>query len=242
MNLVKRLLWPMLTLLILIGVSSSALRVAAPRFANDVAVPARAQALVTLGIEDTRAQERVLQVQQFEDKFTRHRAAILWHVVPGALFLLFAPLQFVRRIRGRYPAVHRWSGRVLMLLALASVIPGLWFGLFLPAGGRAETVVIALFGTLFVGAIVRAWIAIRRKQTAVHREWMTRAFAVALGISAVRLFAAPLDLLLTPTGWSMSAIFVASLWCGFGATSLAAELWLYATRPRRVGSLSTATA
>lgn len=241
MSLAHRLLWPALTLLILIGVSSSAVRVAAPRFAHEVVVPTRARALVSLGIVDSRAQERALQVQEFEDKFTRHRAAILWHVIPGALFLLFAPLQFVRRIRGRYPAMHRWSGRALVLLALASVVPGLWFGLFMPTGGRGETIVIAIFGTLFAGAIVRAWLAIRRRQTATHREWMIRAFAVALGISSVRLFAAPLDLLLTPMGWSSPAIFVASLWCGFGGTSLAAELWIHATRPRRAVSLSPAT-
>lgn len=242
MSLAHRLLWPALTLLILIGVSSSAMRVAAPRFAHEVVVPARARVLVSLGIVDSRAQERALQVREFEEKFTRHRAAILWHVVPGGLFLLFAPLQFVRRIRTGYPAIHRWSGRALVLLALASVLPGLWFGLFMPTGGRGETIVIALFGTLFVAAIVRAWLAIRGGRTAVHREWMIRAFAVALGISTVRLFAAPLDLLLTPMGWSSPAIFVASLWCGFGGTSLAAELWLYATRPRRAVSLSPATA
>lgn len=241
MNLARRLLWPSLTLLILIGVSSSAIRVVAPRFAHEVVVPARAQALVSLGIADPRAQERALQVQEFEEKFTRHRGAMLWHVVPGAFFLLFAPLQFVRRIRARYIALHRWSGRALIVLALASVIPGLWFGLFIPTGGRGETIVIALFGALFVGAIVRAWLAIRRKQIAAHREWMIRAFAVALGISTVRLFAAPLDLLLTPMGWSSPAIFVASLWCGFGATPLVAELWIYATRPRRAVSLSPVT-
>jgi hypothetical protein len=238
MNLARRLIWPALTLLILIGVSSSVVRVVKPRFADEVVVPARAQALVSLGITDPRAAERALQVREFEDKFTQHRTAILWHVVPGALFLFFAPLQFVRRIRGRYPSVHRWSGRALILLALASVVPGLWFGLFKPTGGRGETIVIALFGTLFVVAIGRAWIAIRRKQTAVHREWMIRAFAVALGISAVRLFAAPLDLLLTPMGWSSPAIFVASLWCGFGSTSMVAEAWLYLTRPRRASALS----
>jgi hypothetical protein len=237
-----RLLWPALTLLILIGVTSSALRVAAPRFAQDVAVPTRARALVSLGIEDPRAGERALQVQEFEEKFTRHRAAILWHVIPGSLFLLFAPLQFVRRIRSRHPAIHRWSGRALVVVALASVIPGLWFGLFMPTGGRAEAVVIALFGTLFVGALARAWLAIRSGRTSVHREWMIRAFAVALGISSVRLFAAPLDLLLTPMAWSSPAIFVASLWCGFGATTLVAEFWIHATRPRRAAALSTATA
>lgn len=230
----------MLTLLILIGVSSSALRVAAPRFVHEVVVPTRARALVSLGIVDARAQERALQVQEFEEKFTRYRAAILWHVIPGSLFLLFAPLQFVRRIRSRLPALHRWSGRALIVIALASILPGMWFGLFMPTGGRSETVVIALFGTLFVAAIARAWLAIRHKQIAVHREWMIRAFAVALGISTVRLFAAPLDLLLTPMGWSSPAIFVASLWLGFGSTSLAAELWLYATRPHRVASLSPA--
>lgn len=240
MTLPNRLLWPTLILLVLVGVSASTLRVLAPTFTNDVVIPARARAMASIGVVDPRAAERLADVDRFERKFAQRRGTVLWHVVPGGLFLLFAPLQFVRRIRQRHIALHRRSGRALLLLAFASVPSALYFGFIEPAGGRAESLVIGLFGMLFVVALARAWLAIRAKRVSLHREWMIRAFAVALGISMVRVYAAPLDVLLTARDVSSGAIFVISLWCGFGTTSLLAEYWILHTRPRARAALAPA--
>lgn len=237
----NRLVWPALLFLVLVGVSASTMRVLAPTFTNDVVIPTRVQAMASMGVVDPQAAQRIADVDQMERKFARHRGTVLWHVIPGGLFLLFAPLQFVRRIRQRHIALHRWSGRVLLLLALVSFVPAMYFGFIEPAGGRAESFVIGVFGALFLVALTRAWLAIRRKEIQRHREWMIRAFAVALGISMVRLYAAPLDMLLTTRDLSSGAIFVISLWCGFGTTSLLAEYWILHTRPRARVALAPAT-
>jgi hypothetical protein len=42
----------------------------------------------------------------------------LVHVLPGLLFMLLAPLQFVPAIRARVPRLHRWIGRFVVSLAL----------------------------------------------------------------------------------------------------------------------------
>jgi hypothetical protein len=120
---------------------------------------------------------------------------------------------------------------MLVAAAVVSVSSGLFFGLLMPFGGAAEVVAIALFGGLFLAALGRAVVAIRTGKVALHREWMIRAFAVAIGISTVRVFGAGLDLLLTPAGVRPDRVFVLSVWAGWVATLAAAELWIGRTRP-----------
>lgn len=172
-------------------------------------------------------EDGMVQIRRFLGKFNRYPVPTLLHVVPAALFALLAPLQFSRRIRTRHIRVHRWSGRVLVAIALPIGITGLIFGLFMPFAGLLEASGVAVFGAFFLFALVRAVVAIRHKDVANHREWMIRMFSIAIGVSTVRLVGFPL-LLLTRKG--PEAWFGHSIWLGFGLTLLAAELWIAATR------------
>ena len=174
-------------------------------------------------------EDGMAQIRRFLGKFNRYPVTTLLHVVPAALFALLAPFQFSRRIRSRHIRVHRWSGRVLVAIAIPIGLTGLFFGLFVPFAGLLEASGVAVFGALFLFAVVRAVVAIRRKDIATHREWMIRMFAIAIGVSTVRLVGFPL-LLLTRKG--PEAWFGHSIWLGFGLTLVAAELWIAATRRR----------
>jgi uncharacterized membrane protein len=151
-------------------------------------------------------------------------------VIPGGIFLTLALFQFSSNARRRYLPFHRWFGRALVLTAFAIGLTGLYFGLVVPYAGRSEAISIAIFGGLFLTAISRGFIAIRRGQVAQHREWMIRAFALALGIATVRIVGAIIDVTLTPAGIRPPVIFVLSVWVGWLLTLLAAELWLRHTR------------
>ena len=192
--------------------------------------PLRLRALDARGITDPRAGERALEVAVIDDRFGSHRAATLLHVLAGTLFLGLVPLQFSSRIRRRYLAFHRWSGRVLVVTGIVTTIAGMYFGVLMPFAGIPEAIVIGLVGMFFLFAICTAFIAIRRRDVARHRTWMIRTFAVAMGISTVRLVSIPLDLAMTPWGFSTRTIFVVSLWCGWILTAAGAELWLAHTR------------
>ena len=159
-------------------------------------------------------------------KFGEFPGTTLMHVLPGALFLLLAPLQFSRRIRTRHLRLHRWSGRLLVALGIPIGLTGLFFGLVNPFGGPLEAATVAIVGTLFLFALARAVIAIRRREIATHREWMIRVFAIALGISAVRLVGIAFAL---TTGTRPAVWFAHSVWIGFLLTLSAAELWIRAT-------------
>ncbi len=152
------------------------------------------------------------------------------HVWAGALFLILASVQFSSRVRQRFIAFHRWSGRMLLSLAFITGSSALYFGLAMPFGGLFEAIAITIFAGLFLLSIARAFMAIRRLQVTLHREWMIRAFALAIAISTVRVVEALLDLGLSPAGVPAAGVFVIAIWSGWVLTLGAAELWIRYTR------------
>lgn len=223
-------LWCAVVVLVVVGVAASIGRGVFPGDFATRADPVRGQILAALHRADPLASERAQEIDRFDGRYAANPLLTVAHVLPGGVFLVLAPLQFSARIRNRHIRFHRWSGRVLVATALVAAAAGLHFGLSMPYGGSGEAAAIAVFGGLFVIAVLRAFVAIRLHQVAVHREWMIRAFAIAIGIATVRVVAAVLDLALTPAGVGPSEIFVLSLWIGWGATLAAAEIWIRYTR------------
>lgn len=227
-----RALWAVVAVLVALGVFSAVGRTI---FLDDFiarAEPVREWTMTAIGRGDPLALQRPAEVARMDGKFATHPALTLWHVVPGGLFLLLAPLQFSSRMRSRHRALHRWSGRMLLPLLVASVLPGVYFGVFNPYGGPGEAVAIGLFGSALFISIGVAFIAIRRRQVARHREWMIRVFAFAVAISSVRLAFGAIDAALTPSGIPPPDQFVLSVWAGWVITLAAAEAWIRYTRPR----------
>jgi len=175
--------------------------------------------------------------RRFTRKFSEYPGATLLHILPAALFMLLAPFQFSRSIRARHIRVHRWSGRLLVALAIPIGVSALFFGLFMPFSGVVEASAIGFFGGLFLFSVAQAFIAIRRRDVARHREWMIRMLGIALGVSTVRLVGIALALLTRegPHVW-----FGLSVWLGFALTLAVAELWIRGTRPRAVPELAPA--
>ena len=224
-------------LLVTLGVAAAVNRVAFPADAVTRADPLREQMLHALRRVDPFAPERASELDQFDRRYAAHPVLTVLHVVPGGVFLALATLQFSSRLRTRHIQVHRWSGRLLVLVAFVTTLPALYFGLLMPYGGPGEAVAIGLFGGLFLLAITTAFMAIRSGHVERHREWMIRAFALALGISTVRLVGVVVDLTLTPAGVRQPALFVLSIWTGFAITLAAAEWWIKYTRVDPASSL-----
>lgn len=184
-------------------------------------------ALVGVQPGSARYREYEADVAFFSSKYLTYRSPTLWHVIPAAFLLLLAPLQFVAGIRTRYLGLHRWSGRVLLVVAVPIALSGLFLGIVMPFGGVSEAIAVMLFGGVFMFAGARAFIAVRKGDIAHHREWMLRMFAVAVGISTIRV----VDLLLMRvTEASPQAMFSVSLWLGWSLTLGITELWIRSTR------------
>jgi uncharacterized membrane protein len=159
--------------------------------------------------------------------FAKHVALTLVHILPGALFLVLAPLQFVPSIRERHLQVHRWLGRILLVDGLIIGATALVMSYKMNIGGPNETAATTLFAVVFLICLVKAYWHIRHKEVVRHREWMIRAYAVALGVATTRPIVGMFFAFrrLTPHDF-----FGIAFWLGFTITFLVAEAWIDYTR------------
>ena len=153
-------------------------------------------------------------------------------MVLGGIYLVLAPLQFVRRIRTRHLAYHRRVGRLLVAIGLVVGATALFMGLVIPFFGWGERVIIGLFGTVFLVALSIGFLHVRAGRVALHREWMMRAFAVGLSIATQRLIFFPALLIVDadPTDGQFTALWVAAFVAAFVLNLFVAEARIRASR------------
>ena len=219
-SVLRRALWCGVAVLTLLGVASALGRAAS--VAAGGLTYEQIRRLFPAGI--------VQEAFEFDRWFATHPAHTFAHVALGGLFLALAPLQFSSRVRERYVRLHRWCGRALVLVALPVGLSGLTLGALFPYGGRAAASAVFVAGALFLFALVKGFVAIRRGDVARHREWMIRMFSIGLGIATVRVVGL---LLLVVTRSSFRDTAGTAFWVGWVSTFAAAELWIRYTRPRR---------
>ena len=167
--------------------------------------------------------------------FLDYPTIVAMHVVLGAVYVVFAPLQFVGRIRSRHLGYHRRMGRVLVAVGLVVGVTALFLGLVIPFSGWAERVLIGLFGSLFLFALGKGFFHVRAGRVDLHREWMIRAFAIALAIATQRVIFIPsLFVVDDPTYGQIVTLSVAAWSAALVVHSSLAEVWIRLTRKRRV--------
>jgi uncharacterized membrane protein len=171
--------------------------------------------------------------------FYRYKLLTTVHILPGFLFMVLGPLQFVRRLRVRHPLVHRWVGRGFLVAALIVGVTALAMGPLIAIGGPLETAATTVFGLLFLFALAKAFLAIRRRKVALHREWMIRGFAIGLAVATIRPIIGFFFATSRLTGLGPHQFFGIAFWIGFTLQTLAAESWIRYTRQLGVGVRST---
>jgi uncharacterized membrane protein len=176
------------------------------------------------------ANPRLAQLAALDDLFARHPILTLVHIVPGMLFMILGPLQFSATIRARHLRWHRLSGRVFVICGLVIGISALVMSLGMPAiGGVNQAAATTLFGTFFLFALCKAFWHIRRREIALHREWMIRAFSIGLAVATIRPIVGVFFATSPLTGLTPREFFGIAFWIGFVLHLIAAEAWIRAT-------------
>lgn len=111
---------------------------------------------------------------------TMGNLAVLLHVASAVVVMLAGALQLVPGVRDRFPAFHRWNGRIYMLTAVILSVAGLYMtwirgsvgDIFQHLGGSLGAVLIWL-----CAALALRYALARDFKT--HRRWALRLFLVA---------------------------------------------------------------
>lgn len=119
---------------------------------------------------------------------TAGNAQFVLHVFMGALVTVSGLVQLVPVIRRRWPAVHRWNGRVFMLVAVAASLGGFWLtwvrGSQLNVPSAVST---SLNGALILVFVALAWRSATRRDIATHRRHALRAWVLVNGVWFLRI-------------------------------------------------------
>jgi hypothetical protein len=112
--------------------------------------------------------------------------AIAFHVLVAIIIIGGGPLQLIPQIRNRFPAFHRYAGRLYMSTAVLTSIAGLYLvwtrGVL---GGMAGHIAISLDAVLIMIFAATAIRFAMLRQIDRHRRWAMRLFMV---VSAVWFF------------------------------------------------------
>lgn len=123
---------------------------------------------------------------------------LLPHGIAGACALLLAPMQFSDRLRKKYAKLHRVVGRFYIAGVFVAGPLGFYIQFFQERSGatRSFSVAGAVDATLWMTTTAIALLFILRGNVNLHRQWMTRSFAVAIVFLEVRVIGGI-------TGWDM---------------------------------------
>ena len=155
-----------------------------------------------------------------------YRIAFFAHVYSAMFVLIAGMLQFPAWIRRRYPAMHRWCGRVYAYLIIFVTGPaGFIMGIYGNGGliSQSAFCLLAVLWVIFTWKAVAA--AIAGKITS-HKSWMYRSYALTLSAITLRFWKWLFVLLFAPR--PMDVYHIVS-WLGWVGNLMIAEVLIYYT-------------
>jgi hypothetical protein len=149
---------------------------------------------------------------------------LLPHAVFGTIVLVFAPLQFSDRLRQRFTKAHRIMGRLYVLGAFVLAPLGAYIQYYQERMGapRSFTILGAVDATMLMGATALALLFAVRRKIALHRQWATRSYAIALVFIGGRF-------VLGVTGWETLGIEIgqAIIWACLALSVVLADVSIH---------------
>jgi len=181
----------------------------------------------TFLLAETLSGSAVSPADPYDSVFARHPGLTLLHMLPGLVFVVLGPLQFITRLRVRYINLHRWCGRIYVASGVVVGLSALVLGVVVGFAGATETAAVTFFSTLFLIFLGLAVFRIRRREVAAHREWMIRAFALGLAVTTMRPMVGAITAL---AGLSFAESLGIAFWLAFSLHLVLAEAWINFTR------------
>jgi hypothetical protein len=139
----------------------------------------------------------------FETGATMSNTALVGHILFATVISIAGALQLIPGIRSRFPAFHRWNGRLFVLAAFTQAITGIYLTVWVRKllGDTTQHVVSVLGAVLIIFCAVMALRFAMQRDFTTHRRWALRLFLVASASWFIRLGFAVTLVLLGPIGF-----------------------------------------
>lgn len=152
--------------------------------------------------------------------FIAHQIGIYTHVFASVCAVFLLPFQFSAWLRRTRPYLHRYSGRVYLVVGVAlGGLSALYMSVF-AFGGMLAKLGFACLALCWLGPGLQAYRAIRHGDVSAHRRWMIRNASLTLAAVTLRVYL-PLSMIATipfETAYPLIA------WLCWVPNSLVAEL------------------
>lgn len=122
----------------------------------------------------------IILANAFADPF------LVIHVAGGVAALLAGPVQFARRVRARWPASHRATGRFYVVAVAIGAPTGFVLALGTTAGPVAGAG-FAIQALLWAAFTWLGWRSAAGRRFDEHRDWMLRSYAITTSAITFRL-------------------------------------------------------
>lgn len=122
----------------------------------------------------------------YTDYFWFRAPWLLAHVTLGITATLIGPLQFIPALRIRKPQLHRNLGKVYLVCILVSTLVSFYL-VSTAMLGMVYAIGLTMLGVVWLGSSGMAYIAIRKRNIAMHREWMVKSYVLTLAFVVNRV-------------------------------------------------------
>lgn len=125
---------------------------------------------------------------EMEVNFNAHSIIIYTHIFASIAALVFGPFQLSTKFRNKYKQIHRWMGKVYLVVGvLIGGMSGLVMAQF-AFGGIVAKFGFGLLAGLWLYTGLRAYISIRVGNITEHKKWMVRNFALTFAAVTLRIY------------------------------------------------------
>ena len=151
------------------------------------------------------------------------------HIGASAVAMIVGAFQFLKVLRQKAPAVHRWMGRIYIAACVVGGLAGGTIALSSTAGPIAGWGFF-LLAVLWVPFTLLAWTSAMRRDFVAHERWMIRSFALTFAAVTLRLQLPAVGVL----EMDFLPAYRVIAWSAWVPNLIVAELWIASRRwPKR---------
>jgi uncharacterized membrane protein len=144
---------------------------------------------------------------QMRDLITAIPFKALTHMLIAPLALLSGALQFLPRMRARYPKAHRYLGRIYVTCCIIAGVAALTMAPH-ALGGPVAGLGFGILAILWIGTTLAGWWAAVRRKLELHRLFMRLSYAMTFGGVTLRL-QIPIGFMLGYTSYAAMSVWLA---------------------------------